>query len=104
MPDRCSQMLDWKRDFGISRPCCPVAKDNGLPWRAPSQVIELRKEVLDVRFVGYGGEAGGADDATPPSALMTTTADGCLRLFAAGARRPAANNWRRRRAARTRAL
>ena len=58
--------------------------------RAPSQVIELRKEVLDVRFVGYGGEAGGADDATPPSALMTTTADGCLRLFAAGARRPAA--------------
>jgi hypothetical protein len=58
--------------------------------RAPSQVLELRKEVLDVRFVGHGGEAGAADDATPPSALMTTTADGCLRLFAAGARRPAA--------------
>jgi hypothetical protein len=58
--------------------------------RAPSQVLELRKEVLDVRFVGYGGESGAADDATPPSALMTTTADGCLRLYAAGARRPAA--------------
>lgn len=58
--------------------------------RAPSQVLELRKEVLDVRFVGHGCEAGAADDATPPSALMTTTADGCLRLFAAGARRPAA--------------
>ena len=58
--------------------------------RAPSQVLELRKEVLDVRFVGYGGESGAVDDAAPPSALMTTTADGCLRLFAAGARRPAA--------------
>ena len=58
--------------------------------RAPSQVLELRKEVLDVRFVGHGGESGAADDTTPPSALMTTTADGCLRLFAAGARRPAA--------------
>jgi hypothetical protein len=57
--------------------------------RAPFQVLELRKEVLDVRFVGYGGDSAW-DDCTPPSALMTTTADGCLRLFGAGARRPVA--------------
>ena len=57
--------------------------------RAPSQVLELRKEVVDVCFVGYGGETGG-DDVTPPSALLTATADGCLRLFGAGNRRPAA--------------
>ncbi len=42
---------------------------------APSQIIELRKEVLDVRFVGYGGESGAANDATPPSEMMTTTSD-----------------------------
>jgi WD40 repeat protein len=60
---------------------------------APTQVLELRKEVLDLRFVGYGGDSGGADagdDQTPPSALMTATSDGCLRLFQAGARRPVA--------------
>ena len=52
--------------------------------RGPSQTIELRKEVVAAQFLGAGSSA----DA--PGMLMTATVDGCVRLFAPGARRASA--------------
>ena len=52
--------------------------------RGPAQTIELRKEVVAAQFLGAGSSA----DA--PGMLMTATVDGCVRLFAPGARRASA--------------
>ena len=52
--------------------------------RGPSQTIELRKEVVAAQF-GRGFLRRRA-----PGMLMTATVDGCVRLFAPGARRASA--------------
>jgi hypothetical protein len=49
-----------------------------------SQIVELRKEVVNLQFLG------GADGGDGAGMLMTATSDGAVRLFAPGSRRAAA--------------
>ena len=49
-----------------------------------SQIVELRKEVVNLQFLG------GADGGDGAGMLMTATIDGAVRLFAPGSRRAAA--------------
>ena len=49
-----------------------------------SQIVELRKEVVNLQFLG------GSDGGDGAGMLMTATSDGAVRLFAPGSRRAAA--------------